>query len=226
MANIRLHSLNDVKLVGRLTRDPEVRYTTQGTPVCHMRVAVGRKYKDRNSNEWKEEVAFVPCVVWRETAERCGQRLKKGSPVFIEGRLKSKEWQTKEGQNVLGEGGPITIPPDSSISVAPDGTISVVPTFGVPNTTNVVGRVKLVNPPEDQLERGADGLFRQKNGQPANLDANVRLAPETLEGSNVNVVDAMVDMISVARQFEMQMKMLQNADTNARAASQLLTVTR
>jgi single-strand DNA-binding protein len=98
MGNIKLHSLNDVKLVGRLTRDPELRYTTQGTAVCHFRLAVGRKYKDRTSNEWKEEVAFVPCNVWRETAERCGQRLKKGSPVFIEGRLKSREWQTKEGQ--------------------------------------------------------------------------------------------------------------------------------
>lgn len=96
--NIRLHSLNDVKLVGRLTKDPELRYTTQGTAVCHFRIAVGRKYKDRNSSEWKEEVAFVPCSVWRESAERCGQRLKKGSPVFIEGRLKSREWQTKEGQ--------------------------------------------------------------------------------------------------------------------------------
>src|SRR5262245_17543744 len=98
MANLRLHSLNDVKLVGRLTRDPELRYTPQGTPVCHFRVAVSRSYKDRNSSEWKEEVAFVPCSVWRETAERCGQRLKKGSPVFIEGRLKSRDWQTKEGQ--------------------------------------------------------------------------------------------------------------------------------
>lgn len=98
MANLRLHSLNDVKLVGRLTRDPELRHTAQGTPVCHFRIAVSRSYKDRNSSEWKEEVAFVPCSVWRDTAERCGQRLKKGSPVFIEGRLKSREWQTKEGQ--------------------------------------------------------------------------------------------------------------------------------
>ncbi len=98
MGAIRLHSLNDVKVVGRLTKDPELRYTTQGTPVCHFRVAVGRKYKDRTSGEWKEEVAFIPCSVWRESAERCGQRLKKGSPVFIEGRLKSRDWQTKEGQ--------------------------------------------------------------------------------------------------------------------------------
>lgn len=98
MANLRLHSLNDYKAVGRLTRDPELRYTTQGTAVCHFRIAVSRSYKDRNSNDWKEEVAFVPCSTWRETAERCGQRLKKGSPVFVEGRLRSKEWQTKEGQ--------------------------------------------------------------------------------------------------------------------------------
>ncbi|HET7776420.1 MAG TPA: flagellar basal body rod C-terminal domain-containing protein, partial [Azospira sp.] len=60
----------------------------------------------------------------------------------------------------------------------------------------------------------------------ANLDANVRLAPETLEGSNVNVVDAMVNMISIARQFDMQMKMLQNADANDKAAGQLLTAVR
>ena len=98
MANLRLHSLNDVKIVGRLTRDPELRFTTQGTPVCRLRVAVGRRYKDRQSSEWKEEVAYIGATVWRESAERCGQRLKKGSPVFIEGRLRSKEWQTKEGQ--------------------------------------------------------------------------------------------------------------------------------
>ncbi len=96
--NIRLHSLNDVKLVGRLTKDPELRFTTGGTAVCHFRIAVGRSFKDRTSGEWREEVAFVPCSVWRESAERCGQRLKKGSPVFVEGRLKSREWQTKEGQ--------------------------------------------------------------------------------------------------------------------------------
>ena len=98
MGAIRLHSLNDVKLVGRLTKHPELRFTPQGTPVCRFRIAVGRKYKDRTSGEWKEEVAFVPCSVWRESAERCGQRLKKGSPVFIEGRLKSRDWTTKEGQ--------------------------------------------------------------------------------------------------------------------------------
>ena len=66
--------------------------------MCPFRIAVSRSYKTPNSTEWKEEVAFVPCTVWRETAERCGQRLKKGSPVYVEGRLKSRDWQTKEGQ--------------------------------------------------------------------------------------------------------------------------------
>jgi len=98
MANLRLHSLNDVKLVGRLTKDPEVRYTTQGTAVCRFRLSVNRRYRDKNSSEWKDDTAFVPCTVWRENADRCGQRLKKGSPVFVEGRLKSKDWVTKEGQ--------------------------------------------------------------------------------------------------------------------------------
>lgn len=132
--------------------------------------------------------------------------------------------QTAQGNNVLGDGGPIAIPPDNRVTIAPDGTVSVVPTYGTPNNSNPVGRIKLVNPPENELVRGADGLFRLKSGQPADVDANVRLAPETLEGSNVNSVDAMVNMISLARQFEMQVKMMQSADANARAAAQLLSM--
>lgn len=134
--------------------------------------------------------------------------------------------QTAQGMNVLGDGGPIAIPPDNRISIASDGTVSVVPLFGTPNNANPVGRIKLVNPPETDLARGPDGLFRLKNGQPADADANVKLATQTLEGSNVNSVDAMVNMISVARQFEMQMKMVQTAEANARSSAQLLTMNR
>jgi flagellar basal-body rod protein FlgF len=134
--------------------------------------------------------------------------------------------QTSSGMNVLGEGGPISIPPDNRITIAPDGTVSVVPLFGTPNNSNPVGRIKLVNPPEKDLARGPDGMFRLKNGQPADADANVKLAPQTLEGSNVNSVDAMVSLISLARQFEMQVKMLQTADTNARSAGQILSMNR
>ena len=133
--------------------------------------------------------------------------------------------QTASGLNVVGDGGPIAIPPDNSITIASDGTISTVPLFGTPNNASVVARIKLVNPPENELVRGDDGLFRRANGLPADLDENVKVAPETLEGSNVNPVDSMVSMISLARQFEMQIKMLQSADANANKASQVLSMT-
>ena len=133
--------------------------------------------------------------------------------------------QTASGLNVVGDGGPIAIPPDNSITIASDGTISTVPLFGTPNNASVVARIKLVNPPENELVRGDDGLFRRASGLPADLDENVKVAPETLEGSNVNPVDSMVSMISLARQFEMQIKMLQSADANANKASQVLSMT-
>ncbi len=131
---------------------------------------------------------------------------------------------TKSGYLVLGDGGPLAIPPDNVIEIAPDGTVSVVPETGGRNNTNAIGRLKLVNPPENTLVRGADGLFRTNNGQPADQDETVRLTAGTLEGSNVNVTDAMVNLISLSRQFEMQVKMLQTADTNAQKADQLLSL--
>ena len=132
--------------------------------------------------------------------------------------------QTASGLNVLGDGGPIAIPPDNNITISPDGTVSAVPLFGTPNNVNVVGRIKLVNPPENQLARGDDGLFRTQNGVPAEVDENVKLASATLEGSNVDPVDSMVSMISLARQFETQITMLQMADADAAKASQILTM--
>ena len=132
--------------------------------------------------------------------------------------------QTKSGQTVVGDGGPITIPPDNNIEIAPDGTVSVVPTYGTPNNANAIGRIKLVNPPEGDLVRGADGLFRLRNGQEAPVDGNVRVASGVLEGSNVNVVDSMVNLISLSRQFELQIKMLETASTNAQRADQMLSL--
>ena len=132
--------------------------------------------------------------------------------------------QTASGLNVLGDGGPIAIPPDNNITISPDGTVSAVPLFGTPNNVNVVGRIKLVNPPENQLVRGDDGLFRTPGGVPAEVDENVKLASATLEGSNVDPVDSMVSMISLARQFETQIKMLQTADADAAKASQILSM--
>ena len=131
---------------------------------------------------------------------------------------------TKSGYTVLGDGGPLNVPPDNNIEIAPDGTVSVIPAAGTPNNVSVIGRIKLVNPPEADLVRGADGLFRQRNGQPAAVDENVKLASGTLEGSNVNVTDAMVNLISLSRQFELQIKMMQTADQNAQRADQLLSL--
>ncbi|WP_035384775.1 flagellar basal-body rod protein FlgF [Ferriphaselus sp. R-1] len=132
--------------------------------------------------------------------------------------------QTRSGLTVVGEGGPITLPPNTEVSIARDGTITTVPTGNTPVQVQVVGRLKLVNPPENQMVRGEDGLFRTADKQPATADASVSVVPGNLESSNVNVVEAMVNMIALGRSFEMQMKVLQNADTNARQASQIFNI--
>lgn len=131
---------------------------------------------------------------------------------------------TKSGYPVVGDGGQITIPPDNNIEIGTDGTVSIVSATGARNNVNPVGRIKLVNPPEGDLVRGGDGLFRLKSGDPADLDETVRVSSGVLEGSNVNVTDSMINLISLARQFELQVKMLQTADQNAQRADQLLSL--
>lgn len=98
---LRLLQLNDVRLVGRLTRDPEVRYTAKGQAVARLDMAVNRRFKD-GTGEWKDDTTFVPVTVWRDAAERCRERLKKGSPLYVEGRLRSTSWETKDGQKRSG----------------------------------------------------------------------------------------------------------------------------
>lgn len=132
--------------------------------------------------------------------------------------------QTRNGLNVMGEGGPISIPPDSVISIAKDGTVSTVSTVPPPKAVNAVGRIKLANPPESQLVRGGDGLFRLNTGGSSESDPKVLLASGSLEGSNVNVVEEMINMITLARQFDLQMQLLNNAQKNATQASQILNI--
>jgi len=132
--------------------------------------------------------------------------------------------QTAGGQTVIGDGGPIAVPPDTNVSIASDGTVSVVTTDFQPGPSNTLGRIKLVNPDTKNLVRGDDGLFRQSDGTPAQDDPNVRLVDGALEGSNVNPVDSMVNMISLARQFEMQMSLMKNAENNAAKATQILAL--
>lgn len=132
--------------------------------------------------------------------------------------------QTRGGLPVVGDGGPISIPPDNEVSIGKDGSISALPSSGAVNSVNVVSRLKLVNPPEADLVRGDDGLFRLRSGDPAPQDEAVQVAGGYLEGSNVNVVDQMVTMISLSRQFEMQTKMLTSAQANDEAATRVLVV--
>jgi len=94
---IRLPEQNQVNLIGRLTRDPELRYTPKGDAVCRLDLAINRNYKGA-SGDWQQETSFVPVVVWRDTAVRCNERLKKGFPVSVTGRLRSRSWEDKEGK--------------------------------------------------------------------------------------------------------------------------------
>lgn len=132
--------------------------------------------------------------------------------------------RTKSGWTVLGDGGPLTVPADNEISISRDGTVTAVPRGADAKNAVTVGRIKLVNPEAKALDRQADGLFRMRDGAPAAADEKVTVSPGALEGSNVNPVDAMVGMISLARQFETQMKLLQTAEQNDRSAGQLLSV--
>lgn len=124
---------------------------------------------------------------------------------------------TAGGLPVLGDGGPITVPPNASVAIAPDGSVSATVGAGAPQ---VVGRLKLVTP-EAPLLRGTDGLFRGADGE-LDADPAARLQDGALEGSNVSAVETMVGMIAAARQFEQQMKMLQGAEQREQTAQRLL----
>src|SRR5688500_16681287 len=91
-------NFNRVLLLGNLTRDPELRYTPNNTPICKIGLAVNRKWRDQQG-EMKEEVTFVDCDAFGRTAETINQYLRKGRPIFIEGRLRLDQWQDKEGNN-------------------------------------------------------------------------------------------------------------------------------
>ena len=125
---------------------------------------------------------------------------------------------TRSGLPVLGDGGPITVPPNARLDIGSDGSISATVGSGRPQ---VLGKLKLVTP-EERLMRGDDGLFRSAGGE-VPVDANARLQQGALEGSNVSAVETMISMITAARQFEQQMKMLQTAEQKEQAATKLLS---
>jgi len=130
---------------------------------------------------------------------------------------------TSAGLPVNGEGGALNIPPASTVTIGRDGTVSAQGSTGPAQT---VGRLKLVNPEPGALRKGDDGLLRLDGGEEAPADPTVRVAGGALEGSNVNVVEAMVGMIAAARQFETNMKLLTTAEQNDQRAAQLLAPAR
>ncbi|ASY77709.1 MULTISPECIES: flagellar basal body rod protein FlgF [Pectobacterium] len=137
---------------------------------------------------------------------------------------------TIQGRVVMGDGGPIDIPPQAQISISADGTISALNAGDPPNTIAQLGRLKLVKATGQEVERSDDGLFRltqqaqQQRGNVLQNDPTVRIMPGVIEGSNVNTVDTMVDMIANARRFEMQMKIISSVDDNAQRANQILAM--
>ena len=90
-------SLNKVFLMGNLTRDPALKYTPQGMAVCEFAIAVNEKFKGKDGN-WQDKVHFIDIVVWARQAETCAEYLKKGRPVFVEGRLQQDRWEQPDGQ--------------------------------------------------------------------------------------------------------------------------------
>ncbi|TAK54327.1 MAG: flagellar basal body rod protein FlgF [Gammaproteobacteria bacterium] len=130
--------------------------------------------------------------------------------------------ETAAGRLVLGDGGPLSLPPATTVEVGADGTVSVVPLGLGPETMAAVGRIKLVNPPVTELVKGADGLMRLRDGSNAAADAAVRIVGGTLESSNVRAADALVEMIQISRQYELQVRLMETARDNDQTAQQLL----
>jgi len=127
-----------------------------------------------------------------------------------------------QGLPVIGNGGPVSLPPHEQIEIGADGTITIQPLGATPEALAVVDRIKLVNPPLQEMTKGEDGLMRRKDGANAEADASMTLLSGALEGSNVNIADALVNMIELSRRFEMQVKMMKNAQELDSASATLL----
>jgi flagellar basal-body rod protein FlgF len=130
------------------------------------------------------------------------------------------------GEMVMGNGGPVALPPFDNVQIGKDGTISVVPVGGPPDQLVDVDRLKLVNPPQEALEKGEDGFIRRKADQAIDgleePDANQRIVSGFLESSNVNAVEEMISNLQLSRQYEMQVKVMTAANENSEASARLL----
>jgi len=132
---------------------------------------------------------------------------------------------TANGLAVIGNGGPIAIPPAEKIDIGTDGTISIRPQGQTASALATIDRIKLIKPEDAELTKGADGLIRAKNGTPFAADANVRVLAGSVESSNVNSVEALVSMLTLSRQFEMQVKAMKAAEDADSASVQMMRLT-
>ena len=132
--------------------------------------------------------------------------------------------RTQSGRQVMGNSGPISLPEYEKIEFGSDGTLSVRPLGGDAHGLVQVDQLKLVNPDNKNLVKGNDGLFRTRSGVAAPQDATVSLVSGTLEGSNVNAVDALLSVMNLSRQFELQMKAMKQASDLDEQSNQLLKV--
>jgi len=130
--------------------------------------------------------------------------------------------ETGTGIAVLGDDGPISIPPAEKIDIGSDGTISIIPLGGDAANLAVVNRIKMVKPELNSLEKRNDGLMHTKDGKALDASADVSLVQGALEGSNVNAVSALVDMIELARNFELQTKVMKTTDDNSAVSAKLM----
>jgi len=128
------------------------------------------------------------------------------------------------GRAILGNGGPISLPPASKIEIGTDGTVSIVPLGEQSNTLAVVDRIKLVKPDTFQLLKGRDGLLSLADGTDADADGSVRIVKGSLEGSNVNVIESMINMISLSRAFETQTKLMKAAKEADEQSTRILSL--
>lgn len=127
---------------------------------------------------------------------------------------------TSDGHPVLGEGGPITLPPADSISIAKDGSIWIVPQGGLAGELQQVEMLKIVSPKGSAIAKGTDGLFREANGGALPQDPLAQVTAGSLEGSNVNTTVALVDMIEASRSWQGQIKLIETAkDIDSSGAS-------
>ncbi len=130
--------------------------------------------------------------------------------------------RTASGMPVLGNAGPIAVPPEQKVEIGQDGTISIRALGEAPSVMAEVDRLKLVLPDPKQLEKGVDGLVRARDGQPFEADANARVTSGFTEASNVNAVEEMTAMLSLSRQFELHVKMMRTAEDNSSAVARVM----